>query len=32
MQAGVGRYGVFSGRAWRNQIYPIVKNVILQSD
>ena len=32
MQAGVGHYGVFSGRAWQNQIYPIVKNVILQSD
>ena len=32
MQAGVGHYGVFGGRAWQNQIYPIVKNVILQSD
>ncbi len=32
MQAGVGHYGVFSGRAWQNQIYPMVKNVILQSD
>ncbi len=32
MQAGVGHYGVFSGRAWDNQIYPMVKNVILQSD
>jgi len=32
MQAGVGHYGVFSGKAWQNQIYPIVKNVILQSD
>jgi poly(3-hydroxybutyrate) depolymerase len=32
MQAGVGHYGVFSGRAWTNQIYPMVKNVILQSD
>jgi polyhydroxyalkanoate depolymerase len=32
MQAGAGHYGVFSGRAWRNQIYPMVKNVILQSD
>ncbi|HEY1310604.1 MAG TPA: polyhydroxyalkanoate depolymerase, partial [Pseudolabrys sp.] len=32
MQAGVGHYGVFSGRTWQNQIYPIVKNVILQSD
>ena len=32
MQAGVGHYGVFSGRTWQNQIYPLVKNVILQSD
>ena len=32
MQPGVGHYGVFSGQAWENQIYPIVKNVILQSD
>ncbi len=32
MQAGVGHYGVFSGRSWQNQIYPMVKNVILQSD
>jgi len=32
MQAGVGHYGVFSGRTWANQIYPMVKNVILQSD
>ncbi len=32
MQAGVGHYGVFSGRTWQNQIYPMVTNVILQSD
>ncbi len=32
MQAGVGHYGVFSGKRWENQIYPIVKNVILASD
>jgi poly-beta-hydroxyalkanoate depolymerase len=32
MQAGAGHCGVFSGRAWANQIYPMVKNVILQSD
>jgi poly(3-hydroxybutyrate) depolymerase len=32
MQAGVGHYGVFAGRTWANQIYPMVKNVILQSD
>jgi polyhydroxyalkanoate depolymerase len=32
MQAGVGHYGVFSGKTWQHQIYPMVKNVILQSD
>jgi poly(3-hydroxybutyrate) depolymerase len=32
MQAGVGHYGVFSGHRWENQIYPIVRNVILASD
>ena len=32
LQAGVGHYGVFSGKAWQNQIYPLVKNIILQSD
>jgi polyhydroxyalkanoate depolymerase len=31
MQAGVGHYGVFSGKRWENQIYPIVRNVILAS-
>jgi poly(3-hydroxybutyrate) depolymerase len=32
MQAGVGHYGVFSGKRWENQIYPILKNVVLSSD
>jgi poly(3-hydroxybutyrate) depolymerase len=32
MQAGVGHYGVFSGNRWTNQIYPLVKNVILASE
>jgi len=32
MQAGVGHYGVFSGSRWNNQIYPLLRNVILQSD
>ena len=32
MQAGVGHYGVFSGRRWNSQIYPILRNVILSSD
>lgn len=29
MQPGVGHYGVFSGRKWEGQIYPIVRNMIL---
>ena len=29
LQPGVGHYGVFSGRKWSSQIYPIVRNVIL---
>ena len=32
MQAGVGHYGVFSGKRWESQIYPLVKNVILASE
>ena len=32
MQAGVGHYGVFSGRRWQSQIYPLVRNVILAND
>ena len=29
LQAGVGHYGVFSGRRWESQVYPIVQNFIL---
>jgi poly(3-hydroxybutyrate) depolymerase len=32
MQAGVGHYGVFSGRRWEGQILPIVRNTVLASD
>ena len=32
LQAGVGHYGVFSGKKWSGQIYPVVRNVILSSD
>ena len=32
MQAGVGHYGVFSGKRWDGQIYPILRNTILASD
>ena len=28
LQAGVGHYGVFNGKRWENQIYPIVRNLI----
>jgi poly(3-hydroxybutyrate) depolymerase len=28
MQAGVGHYGVFSGRRWNKRIYPIVRELI----
>ena len=29
LQTGVGHYGVFSGRRWEEQIYPIVRNLML---
>jgi polyhydroxyalkanoate depolymerase len=32
MQAGVGHYGVFSGKKWEGQIFPLVKNIILASE
>ncbi|MFK8253505.1 polyhydroxyalkanoate depolymerase [Ancylobacter terrae] len=32
MQAGVGHYGVFSGRRWQTQVYPLVRNHILASE
>jgi poly(3-hydroxybutyrate) depolymerase len=32
VQADVGHYGVFSGRRWQTQIYPMVRNTILTSD
>ncbi len=32
MQPGVGHYGVFAGKKWESQIYPLLKNVILSSD
>lgn len=31
VQPGVGHYGVFSGRRWQNQIYPLIRNVIALS-
>jgi polyhydroxyalkanoate depolymerase len=32
IQAGVGHYGVFSGRRWNNSIYPVVRDVIHVSE
>lgn len=32
MQPGVGHYGVFSGKKWEGQIYPLVKNLILAAE
>ena len=32
MQAGVGHYGVFSGRCWAQQTYPIVRELIYSTD
>jgi poly(3-hydroxybutyrate) depolymerase len=32
MQAGVGHYGVFGGRRWASQIYPLVRNTILANE
>jgi polyhydroxyalkanoate depolymerase len=29
LQPGVGHYGVFNGRRWSGQIYPLVHNLIL---
>jgi polyhydroxyalkanoate depolymerase len=31
VQTGVGHYGVFNGRRWQTQIYPILRNFILAS-
>jgi poly(3-hydroxybutyrate) depolymerase len=28
VQAGVGHYGVFSGRRWHTQTYPVVRSFI----
>lgn len=32
MQPGVGHYGVFSGRKWEGQIYPLVRNMMLANE
>jgi poly(3-hydroxybutyrate) depolymerase len=28
--AGAGHYGIFSGRRWRNKVYPKIKSFILE--
>ena len=28
MQAGVGHYGVFSGKRWNQEVYPAVRETI----
>ena len=32
MQAGVGHYGVFSGKRWETQVYPILRNMMLANE
>ena len=32
LQPGVGHYGVFSGKRWQSQVYPILRNLILASE
>lgn len=32
LQVGVGHYGVFSGRRWKAQVYPLVRSHILASE
>ncbi|MFT4794487.1 MAG: polyhydroxyalkanoate depolymerase [Paracoccaceae bacterium] len=32
MQANVGHYGVFNGKHWNNEIYPVVRNLILSME
>ncbi len=32
LQANAGHYGVFSGRRWEKEIYPVVRNLILATE
>jgi len=32
LQAGVGHFGVFSGRRWETQVHPVVRTVILAAE
>ena len=31
LQAGVGHYGVFNGKRWEGQVYPVLRNHIQSS-
>ena len=31
-QPGAGHYGVFSGKRWQNQVYPLLRNLILANE
>ena len=31
VQTGVGHYGVFNGKRWETQVYPLVRNTIYTS-
>ena len=31
LQAGVGHYGVFNGKRWEAQVYPVLRNLIQSS-
>jgi polyhydroxyalkanoate depolymerase len=31
LQAGVGHYGVFNGKRWESQVYPVLRNHIQSS-
>ncbi|MDP3899441.1 MAG: polyhydroxyalkanoate depolymerase, partial [Mesorhizobium sp.] len=32
LQANVGHYGVFAGKRWEREIYPVVRNMILATE
>jgi poly(3-hydroxybutyrate) depolymerase len=32
VQTGVDHYGVFSGRRWNNEVYPMVRDIIRMTD
>ncbi|HEY8031448.1 MAG TPA: polyhydroxyalkanoate depolymerase [Methylocella sp.] len=32
VQTGVGHYGVFSGRRWNNEVFPMVRDIIQMTD